>query len=84
MISFKEDFNFGMYSGICRQISFNLSAMMETTRPSIHFDVILDDFDIHSRSQLYEKSRTSVSIFFLRNFEVGLDEIQSVATCWFA
>ena len=29
----------------------------------MHFDISLDDFDLRSRSQLYEKSKTSVSIF---------------------
>ena len=30
---------------------------------ALHFDVYLDDQSLHSRSQLYEKSKTSLCIF---------------------
>ena len=30
---------------------------------ALHFGISLDDLDLHSRAQLYEKSKTPVSIF---------------------
>ena len=42
----------GLYSGIYKRISFRLHVMIETTKSYLR-----------SRSQLYEKSNTSVSIF---------------------
>ena len=47
-----------LYSDVCRRISFKLGMMIWTA------SMILDDFDLHSRSQLYEKSKTLVSIFW--------------------
>ena len=50
-----------LYSDIYRPISFRLGMMMGTTK-FLHFDISLDDLDHHSSSQLYEKSKTLVSI----------------------
>ena len=47
----------------------------------LRFNIRLDNLDLHSGSQLYERSRTSVS-FFLANSSIELDEIQTVATCY--
>ena len=56
----ETNFNFGLYSDIYRPISFKLRTMIENTK--LHFYVSLDDLYLHSRSQLYEKSKP-VSIF---------------------
>ena len=45
----------------------------------LHFGISLDDLDLQSRSQLYEKSKTSASIFS-QILSMDLDEIQYVAT----
>ena len=50
----------GLYLDIFKPISFKPNMMMETT--SLHCDISLDDLDLHSRSQLYEKSKTFVPI----------------------
>ena len=53
--------------------------MKETTK--LYVSISLDDLD-RSRSWLYEKSKTSVSIF--PEISVNWDEIKYVATiCWF-
>ena len=50
-------------SDIYRLISFKHGLMIETAKLDLHFDVSLDDPDLHTRSQLYDKSQTSVSIY---------------------
>ena len=48
----------------------------------LHFDTSLDDLDLHSRLQLYEKSKTFMCILFASS-SIDLDEIHHVATmCW--
>ena len=54
----------GVYSDIYRPISFELGIMYsDIDHQVLQFNISLDDLDLHSRSQLYEKSKTSVSIF---------------------
>ena len=66
---------------IYKPISFELGMTIETTNLNI-FYINLVDLHLHSKSQLYDKSKTSLSIFL--EISVDLDEIQSVATtCWF-
>ena len=55
--------------------------MIETTKLYIFISFV--DLDHHARSQLYEKSKTLVSVF-CANVSIELDEIQCVAlTCLF-
>ena len=51
----------GLCSDIYRPISFRLGRMIETTK--LYILICLDDLDVHSRSKLYEKSKTLISIF---------------------
>ena len=56
--------------------------MMETIKLYTE-QSILDDLDLHSRSQLHKKSKTSVSFFFGGgggDLSIELDEIQYVST----
>ena len=70
-----------MYSDISSLISFRRGSMIETTK--LYILISLDDLDLCSRSQLYQKSKTFVSIFL--EISVDLDEIQYVATFrWFS
>ena len=49
---------------------------------ALNFDVSLDDLDLHSRAQLYEKSKSSMSI--LLEMFGDLDEILFITvTCCF-
>ena len=67
----------GLHSDIYRPIFFSkLGMMLETTK--LHFDISVDYLDLQLRSQLYEKSKASVSIF--SKISVSLDEIQYVTT----
>ena len=51
-------------------------------RPTV-LRISFDDLDLHSRSQLFEKSKT-YDVHFLANLDTDLDEIQYIAaTCWF-
>ena len=69
--------NVGLYSDICRLISFKLGMM---TKITIKFDTSLHDIDIHSRSRLCEKSVTH----FLTNSSDDLDDIYCAVTAsWF-
>ena len=54
-----KKFHIDLYSDIYRLICFNL--LIETV--TLHFNYSLDDHDLHSRSQLCEKSAISVPIF---------------------
>ena len=52
--------------------------MTDTTK--LYIQYYLDDLDFHSRSQLYEQSKTSMSIFSMVDF----NENEYVATTyWF-
>ena len=56
-----KTFNVGLYSDIYRVIYFKLGMMIDT---KLYIsDISFDDHYIHLRSQLYEKSKTLVSIF---------------------
>ena len=73
-----------MYSGICRQFSFKLSMMMQTAKLYILVSVLMT-FDLHSRSQLYETSKTLVSFSCkFRYWFVGLWKLMCCwVFCWF-
>ena len=48
----------------------------------LHFDTSLNDFDLHLKSQVYDKSKTSVPL--RADFSISWDEIHFFATtCWF-
>ena len=55
LIFVKIMFETGMPSNACESISFKLGWMTGTTK--LYFDTILNDLDLHIRSQGYEKGR---------------------------
>ena len=52
--------NIGLYADIYRFLS---NLVDDGDHYAVHFDMSLDDLDLRSRSQLYEKSKILVSIF---------------------
>ena len=46
------------YSDIYRKASFKLDMVIDTT----HFDTSLNELDLHSRSQMYEKQKRVYSL----------------------
>ena len=44
----------------------------------------MDDFDLHSRSQLYENLKTLTIIFLKKKKSINFDDMSYAATtCWF-
>ena len=49
--------------GLCSQTDFFQTLYGDRDHKTLQFDISLEDFDLHSRSHLYEKIKTLVSIF---------------------
>ena len=65
-----ESFNTGLHLRIYREMSLKLGIIIGTKE--LHFDTSLVDRDLHSNSQLCEKSRNSMLIFLVNSDEMSI------------